>query len=174
MPCTKIVKLVMGIRSGQDVNAKIYKIFQDDFELFQELEFYQDFEWLKKHVINSIIQTCHDRSGFIYVAEVDGDDYVKVGRTKNIEGRQKSLNTSGVLNHLTITSSFYVHDAPLVEKMIHDALKRKCPKKKEFFLGHLKNITSDVETLIRHLEADFNKKLSYLGSITDPGWNGYH
>lgn len=167
MPCSKITNIVIGIRQGEDVSNQVIKMFYENFCMFDELEYYQDFEWLKMQVAEIVLKNAKERSGFIYVAE-NGGEFVKVGRTKDVTKREKSLNTSGVIDNLTIYSSFPVLDAPWMEKQIHNALKRKCPKKKEFFLGHLKNITNDVENLIRHLEADFYEKILKLGYFTDP------
>jgi len=163
MPNLKIVRLVQQLRNKDECDVKIYDLFLAHTDLFQEVEFYTDFEDLMSEIRMSISRTMLNREGFIYAAANDIDDAVKVGRTIDVASRSRSLNGAGVLNELEIQQSWQVYDAVWFETKIHQALKKKRPNKKEFFMGRREDIISDVNALVSHLEEDYRKKLIEIG-----------
>jgi hypothetical protein len=163
MPNLKIVRLVQQLRNKDECDVKIYDLFLAHTDLFQEVEFYTDFEDLMSEIRMSISRTMLNREGFIYAAANDIDDAVKVGRTIDVASRSRSLNGAGVLNELEIQQSWQVYDAVWFETKIHQALKNKRPNKKEFFMGRREDIISDVNALVSHLEEDYRKKLIEIG-----------
>lgn len=163
MPNLKIVRLVQQLRNKDECDVKIYDLFLDHTDLFQEVEFYTDFEDLMSEIRMSISRTMLNREGFIYAAANDIDDAVKVGRTIDVASRSRSLNGAGVLNELEIKKSWQVYDAVWFETKIHQALKNQRPNKKEFFMGRCEDILTDVNSLVSHLEEDYRKKLIEIG-----------
>lgn len=161
MTSKKITNLVIDLRAGVDVSERAYKIFKDDFSSFEDLEFFQDFEELKSLTLAQILSFRARKCGFIYVADCDAG-VVKVGRSKNVAQREKTLNSAGVLDELIIRNSWFVFDAPMVEAYVHKFLGKKYPKKKEFFLGCLDDISSDVASTIQLLMEETEKKLDWF------------
>ncbi len=73
------------------------------------------------------------KAGWIYIAHSKNNDLLKIGRTsKNPLVRAKTLSSTGVLHDYEILFSLNVYNQFLVEKKVHQKLK-KYRVSKEFF-----------------------------------------
>lgn len=162
----KLRRMVIQIRAGEYHGDAWFEMMMLDWRDLQEIENFSDFEDLKIEIKRQILAFNQNKFGNIYVAN-NGSDFIKVGMTSDVTKRLHSLNNSSVLNHFTFEFTKPVFNQHFVESQIHNRLKIKFPKKKEFFLGNLKDIISDVEEIILHLEEDYANRLNWL-CFTDP------
>lgn len=158
--------MVIQLRAGEDHGDAWFNMMMLNWEDLQEIENFSDFEDLKIEIKKQILSFNQNKCGNIYVA-YNGSDFIKVGMTSDVTKRLHSLNNSSVLNHFTFEFTKPVFNQHFVECQIHNLLKIKFPKKKEFFLGNLKDIINDVEEIILHLEEDYTNRLNWL-CFTDP------
>lgn len=163
---TKLRRMVIQLRAEEYHGGAWFDMMMLQWEDLQEIENFSDFEDLKIEIKKQILSFNQNKGGNIYVAN-NGSDFIKVGMTSDVSKRLHSLNNSSVLNHFTFEFTKPVFNQYFVESQIHKLLKIKFPKKKEFFLGNLKDIINDVEEIILHLEEDYTNRLNWL-CFTDP------
>lgn len=135
----KIVKTVTSLIADEefDVNQlHFYSCFEEMFEFMCEQ--------LNHHIANS--------NGYIYICQLGNKDVFKVGLTRLLpEDRVKQLNNESTIEELKLIKFWKVLDVFTFESFIHRTLKKKFPKKKEFFFGNLIEITEIIESSIRTL-----------------------
>lgn len=88
-------------------------------------------EYYNEHINDYI----HKKEGYVYIANyplINKKNIYKVGFTKNIENRTKSLNNASVMGEIIICESFYCKSAFLAESIIHKVLAQY-QVDKEFF-----------------------------------------
>lgn len=135
----KIIKTVTSliVDGGLDLHQlHFYSCFDEIFEFMCEQ--------LNYHIANS--------NGYIYVCQLGDRDVFKVGLTRLLpEDRVKQLNNESTIEELRLIKFWKVLDVFTFESYIHRTLKKKFPKKKEFFFGNLIEITEIIESSIRTL-----------------------
>ena len=95
------------------------------------------------------------KQGWIYIAQANENDMLKIGRTsKHPIERAKTLSSTGVFHNYEIIFSLKVFNQFFVEKNVHERLK-KFRVKKEFFL-------INRDTAIKIIEDEYLKEQALL------------
>lgn len=85
------------------------------------------------------IEKLHDytfrHTGYVYIAGNDlHPDLIKIGRTKNIEDRQKSLNNESVIGNTKIYWFIQTIDSYMLETFVHQRLKQYRSDKEFYYV----------------------------------------
>jgi T5orf172 domain len=97
------------------------------------------------------------KQGFIYIAKSKNNNFLKIGRTsKNPMERAKTLSSTGVLHDYEILFSLQVFNQFIVEKQIHEKLK-KYRISKEFFSITEKIAIDTVQKFCQQEQTALNK-----------------
>lgn len=106
-----------------------------------------DVETLKNYLLK--------KQGWVYIAYSDNNTLLKIGRTgKNPLERAKSLSSTGVLYDYDILFALPVFNQFIVEKKVHQKLK-KFRISKEFFA-----VNKDIA--IAAIQAEYDKEIELL------------
>lgn len=106
-----------------------------------------DVETLKNYLLK--------KQGWVYIAYSDNNTLLKIGRTgKNPLERAKSLSSTGVLYDYEILFALPVFNQFIVEKRVHQKLK-KFRISKEFFA-----VNKDIA--IAAIQAEYDKEIELL------------
>lgn len=125
------------------------KLFEENFSHQLHL---RDVIPLKEYLIK--------KEGWIYIACSKNNDLLKIGRTsKNPHQRAKTLSSSGVLHDYEIFFSLHVYNQFIVEKKVHQKLK-KFRITKEFF-----SLKKDVA--IEAIKNEYEYELNCLSKFID-------
>lgn len=132
-----------------------------------ELLFDPDFNYfMTTKDIQPCLEFLQKKQGWIYIARSRDNNLLKIGRTgKNPMSRAKTLSSTGVLNGYDILFSLKVFNQFMVEKKVHNQLK-KFRIKKEFFSVDLNHAISIIEkvcseeekALLRYFDLDMIKE----------------
>ena len=125
------------------------KLFEENFSYKLHL---RDVEHLKEYL--------NQKQGWIYIACSKNNDLLKIGRTsKNPHQRAKTLSSSGVLHAYEIFFSLHMYNQFIVEKKVHQKLK-KFRISKEFF-------SLKKEVAIEVIRQEYEYELNCLNKFID-------
>lgn len=157
-------RLVLKIRNGEQFGGYLNKLLRKENVDFNELEWYQDCEDLKMLICREMQNFYAQRMGVIYIAQLGDTNFFKVGKTTVApEIREKALNNESTIETLTFKQTFQVFDCSTVEAEIHQTLKEKFPKKKEFFFGNEHELIKNVCEIISFTEGKILSPLIQIG-----------
>ena len=147
------VKILNQFKSKDQkiVKTMTSMIVDGEFNI-QQLHFYPCFDDIFEFMCEQLNYHIANNNGYIYVCQLGDREVFKVGLTRLLpDERVKQLNNESTIEELTLIKFWKVLDVFTFESYIHRILKKKLPKKKEFFFGSLMEITEIIERSIRTL-----------------------
>jgi hypothetical protein len=115
---------------------------------------------LNKNDLQLFKEYLDKKSGWVYISKSKDNSYLKIGRTgKNPLERAKTLSSTGVLNDYEVFFALKVFNQYLVEKKVHQRLK-KFNVKKEFF-------SLNENIAIKTIEEEYNLEENILSEYFD-------
>lgn len=111
--------------------------------LYDEINHYS----LQPYDVDNLKSYFLKKQGWIYISKSKSDPSFKIGRTsKTPWERAKSLSGAGVLNDFEVLFALPVKNSIIVEKYVHNLLKKyRVKSSKEFFLCTLEIAAKAVE-----------------------------
>lgn len=149
----------MRVKFLDQFNAKDEKIIKTltdqivggGFDL-EQLHFYSCFDDMYEFMCKQMNMHISKCSGYIYICQLGEQEVFKVGLTRLLpEDRVKQLNNESTVEELKLIKFWKVFDVFTFEGHIHRTLKKKFPKKKEFFFGNFIEITESIDESIKTL-----------------------
>ncbi len=114
-------------------------------------------DMLQEYYMQSLETYIQKKQGFVYIANhpmINVKNLYKVGFTRNINSREKSLNNASIVGEIIICDHFSCASAELAESIIHEKLNTYQSDKEFFVIPYL-----ELEKIILSVIQSINNKL---------------